>query len=208
LTQLLFTMKRFHRPEGDLEMPLSSSVSDIPTTRYNTVYIPSVDESFTDVSLPCLISPKSIYNKRIFYSILEFNPLLDSANADEKVWIKIASFIKVNYSYFDAFIILHGTDTMAYTASALSFLLENLGKTVIITGSQVPLAEVRNDAIENLLGALTIAGHFVIPEVSLYFHNVLLRGNRCTKVNAVDFHAFDSPNMRPLVKVGIDIGKV
>jgi lysophospholipase len=96
---------------------------------------------------------------------------------------------------------------MAYTASALSFMLEELGKTVIITGSQVPLTEVRNDAVENLLGALTIAGHFVIPEVTLYFGKKLYRGNRTSKISAVDFEAFDSPNIPSLVDVGINIGK-
>lgn len=102
---------------------------------------------------------------------------------------------------------MHGTDTMAYTASALSFMLEELGKTVIITGSQVPLTEVRNDAVENLLGALTVAGHFVIPEVTLYFGKKLYRGNRTSKISAVDFEAFDSPNIPSLVDVGINIGK-
>ncbi|KAI9300809.1 asparaginase-domain-containing protein [Cunninghamella echinulata] len=120
-------------------------------------------------------------------------------------WVRIAKDIEVNYEYYDAFIVLHGTDTMAYTASALSFMLEELGKTVIITGSQVPLSEVRNDAVENLLGALTIAGHFVIPEVSLYFGKKLYRGNRTSKISAVDFEAFDSPNLPSLVDVGINI---
>ncbi|KAJ2629283.1 hypothetical protein GGF44_004303 [Coemansia sp. RSA 1694] len=94
---------------------------------------------------------------------------------------------------------------MAYTASALSFMLQNLGKSVIVTGSQVPIAEVRNDGIENFLGALTIAGHFVIPEVALYFNNKLFRGNRCVKIDAMDFEAFSSPNLAPLVKVGVHI---
>ncbi|KAI9256722.1 asparaginase-domain-containing protein [Sporodiniella umbellata] len=120
-------------------------------------------------------------------------------------WVRIAEDIHLNYQLYDAFIVLHGTDTMAYTASALSFMLEELGKTVIITGSQVPLTEVRNDAVENLLGALTIAGHFVIPEVTLYFGKRLYRGNRTSKVSAVDFEAFDSPNMSSLVEVGINI---
>lgn len=84
-------------------------------------------------------------------------------------------------------------------------MLENIGKTVIITGSQVPLSEVRNDAVDNLLNALTIAGHFVIPEVGLFFDHKLFRGNRCSKINALDFGAFDSPNLRPLVTVGIYI---
>jgi len=87
------------------------------------------------------------------------------------------------------------------------FLFNDHSKTVIITGSQVPITEIRNDAIDNLLGALTIAGHFVIPEVSLYFGNKLFRGNRSSKMDAIDFNAFDSPNLPPLVKVGINIGK-
>ncbi|KAL7753007.1 hypothetical protein RI367_001458 [Sorochytrium milnesiophthora] len=152
-----------------------------------------------------LMTPPSMWGKRIKYSVLEFNPLLDSSNMTMIDWTNIAISIEDNYELYDAFIILHGTDTMAYTASALSFMLEDLGKTVIITGSQVPLAEVRNDAVENLLGALTIAGHFVIPEVTLYFSNKLYRGNRTSKMDAVDFQAFDSPNLRPLVSVGINI---
>lgn len=121
-------------------------------------------------------------------------------------WLKIATDIEVNYCLFDAFIILHGTDTMAYTASALSFMLENLGKTVIITGSQVPLTEIRNDAVDNLLGAITIASHFTIPEVGLFFGKKLLRGNRCFKSDAYDFNAFESPNLKALVTVGVNIG--
>ncbi|KXN72158.1 asparaginase-domain-containing protein [Conidiobolus coronatus NRRL 28638] len=152
-----------------------------------------------------LITPPSLYGKRIKYSIKEYDPLLDSCNMGMDDWVKIATDIQDNYKLYDAFLVLHGTDTMAYTASALSFMLENLGKTVIITGSQVPLSEVRNDAVENLLGALTIAGHFVIPEVCLYFNNSLFRGNRCSKISAIDFHAFDSPNCRPLAETGVNI---
>ncbi|KAI9488399.1 asparaginase-domain-containing protein [Zychaea mexicana] len=155
--------------------------------------------------LPSLITPVSLYGKRIRYSILEYDPLLDSCNMTMDDWVRIARDIEANYEYFDAFIVLHGTDTMAYTASALSFLLEDLGKTVIITGSQVPLTEVRNDAIDNLLGAITIAGHFLIPEVCLYFNQKLYRGNRTSKISAVDFDAFDSPNLPALVELGIDI---
>ncbi|GAN10274.1 60 kDa lysophospholipase-like isoform X2 [Mucor ambiguus] len=155
--------------------------------------------------LPSLITPVSLFGKRIRYSILEYAPLLDSCDITMSDWVRIAGDIKENYQLYDAFIVLHGTDTMAYTASALSFMLEELGKTVIITGSQVPLTEVRNDAVENLLGALTVAGHFVIPEVSLYFGKKLYRGNRTSKISAVDFEAFDSPNIPSLVDVGINI---
>ncbi|KAJ2726550.1 hypothetical protein GGI07_000492 [Coemansia sp. Benny D115] len=152
-----------------------------------------------------LITPRSIYGRRVQYCFLEYDPLLDSCNMDMSDWVRIVTDIERFYYTFDAFIILHGTDTMAYTASALSFMLQNLGKSVIVTGSQVPIAEVRNDGIENFLGALTIAGHFVIPEVSLYFNNKLFRGNRCIKIDAMDFDAFSSPNLAPLVKVGVDI---
>lgn len=92
-------------------------------------------------------------------------------------WVKIAKTIEENYKKYDAFIVLHGTDTLAYTASALSFMLENLNKTVIITGSQIPILELKNDAVDNLLGSLMVAGHFNIPEVLVFFHNRLLRGN-------------------------------
>ncbi|CAG8527492.1 2959_t:CDS:10 [Diversispora eburnea] len=135
----------------------------------------------------------------------QYEPLLDSCNISSEDWVRIAVDIELNYEAYDAFIILHGTDTMSYTASALSFLLENLGKTVILTGSQVPISEVRNDAVENLLGALTIAGHYVIPEVCLFFNNKLFRGNRSVKMNALEFNAFDSPNLVPLAVVGINI---
>ncbi|KAJ2486146.1 hypothetical protein EV174_001299 [Coemansia sp. RSA 2320] len=152
-----------------------------------------------------LITPKSMYGRRVQYCFLEYDPLLDSCNMDMTDWVRIVADIEHYYYAFDAFIILHGTDTMSYTASALSFMLQNLGKSVVVTGSQVPIAEVRNDGIENFLGALTIAGHFVIPEVALYFNNKLFRGNRCVKIDATDFEAFSSPNLAPLVKVGVDI---
>jgi lysophospholipase len=95
---------------------------------------------------------------------------------------------------------------MAYTASALSFMLENLGKSVILTGSQIPLSELRNDATSNFLGAMTIAGHYIIPEVTLFFCNKLFRGNRAVKSNLSSFDAFESANHKPLATVGINIG--
>ncbi|KAL0946750.1 hypothetical protein HGRIS_012927 [Hohenbuehelia grisea] len=119
-------------------------------------------------------------------------------------WIRIATEIELNY-HFDAFVILHGTDTMCYTSSALSFLLEDLGKTVIITGAQIPLSQLRNDAVDNLMCALSIAGHYIIPECCLYFNHTLFRGNRVSKTSSYDLSAFSSPNLPPLVDVGIDI---
>jgi len=116
-------------------------------------------------------------------------------------WSHISSTIFRNYTYFDGFVVLHGTDSLAYTCSALSFMLQNLGKPVILTGSQAPIFELQNDATDNLLGSLIVAGHFMIPEVCLFFHHKLLRGNRATKVSASDFEAFSSPNFPPLATV-------
>ncbi|GAB1517910.1 hypothetical protein RhiTH_000965 [Rhizoctonia solani] len=159
--------------------------------------------------LPSLVTPRSKAvggnTKRVRYAILEWQPLLDSSNMRPEDWLAIATEIELNYSTYDGFIVLHGTDTMCYTSSALSFLLEDLGKTVIITGAQIPLSQLRNDGIENLLGALSIAGQYVIPEVCLYFNHTLFRGNRVSKVSSFDLNAFASPNFPPLVNVGIDI---
>ncbi len=136
------------------------------------------------------------------YVIHEYEKPIDSANMTPQDWYKIGSHIEKNYADYDGFLILHGTDTMAYSASALSFLLENLAKPVIFTGSQVPLFETRNDARENLLNALMMAGNYRIPEVCIYFNNKLFRGNRSKKVDAVSFAAFSSPNFPSLGKVG------
>lgn len=160
---------------------------------------------FHDRTRPMLTTPLSRYGRRTHYQIIEFDPLLDSSNMGMEDWVKIARTIERCYDEYDAFIVLHGTDTMAYTASALSFMLENLGKTVILTGSQIPVAEARNDAVDNVLGALTIATHYEIPEVCLYFNHKLLRGNRAQKTDASGFAAFQSGNFPPLVEVGTEI---
>jgi lysophospholipase len=160
---------------------------------------------FHDPAMPKLTTPASRFGRRVRYDVLEYDPLLDSSNMGMDDWVRISRDIERHYDSYDAFIVLHGTDTMAYTASALSFMLENLRKTVILTGSQIPLAQTRNDAVDNLLGALTIAGHYEIPEVCLYFCNKLLRGNRAQKRDAAGLDAFDSGNFPPLVHVGIDI---
>ncbi|KAJ7632854.1 L-asparaginase [Roridomyces roridus] len=165
-----------------------------------------VEENLYEAHLPSLITPRSGIGggRSIRYAILEWNPLLDSSNIETEDWIRLASEIELNYS-FDAFVILHGTDTMSYTSSALSFLLEDLGKTVILTGAQIPLSQLRNDAVDNLMGALTIAGTYIIPECCLYFNHTLFRGNRVSKISSYDLAAFQSPNFSPLVNVGIDI---
>lgn len=139
------------------------------------------------------------------WALHEYERLIDSAEAQPGDWHTIVSDIAAHYDEYDGFVILHGTDTMAYTASALSFVLAGLRKPVIVTGSQIPLCEVRSDARDNLLGAMLIAANHPIPEVCLYFNGRLLRGNRATKVSGADLDAFDSPNCAPLGCVGIDI---
>jgi L-asparaginase len=141
---------------------------------------------------------------------VSFDPVKDSSNIDPEVWIKIAEIIEENYARFDGFVVLHGTDTMAYTASALSFMLENLGKPVILTGSQLPIGLLRTDGKENLITAIEIAaikenGFPAIPEVCIYFDNKLTRGNRTTKMSAEHFDAFNSPNYPPLAEVGLHL---
>lgn len=160
---------------------------------------------FHDPAHERFTTPPSRVGRRVRYDIKEYSPLLDSSNMGMQDWARIARDIEAHYDRYDAFIVLHGTDTMAYSASALSFMLENLAKPVIFTGSQIPLSHSRNDAVENLLGALTIAGHYQIPEVCLYFSHRLLRGNRVQKTDASGFEAFDSGNYPPLVKVGTEI---
>jgi len=137
--------------------------------------------------------------------LLEFEPLLDSADMVPADWERIARSIAERYPYVDGVVVLHGTDTMAFTASALSFLLEGLAKPVIVTGSQLPLTEVRSDGRENLFASLQLAARHDLHEVCVYFNGRLLRGNRSTKVSASGFDAFDSPNEAPLGSVGVDI---
>ena len=137
--------------------------------------------------------------------IQEYDPLLDSANMTPDDWYKIARDIGVHYQSYDGFIVLHGTDTMAYTASALPFMLQGLAKPVLLTGSQIPLCEVRSDARSNIITALTIAANFDIPEVCLCFGSQLLRGCRSVKVSAGGLDAFASPNLPPLGEIGVDI---
>jgi len=141
---------------------------------------------------------------------ISFDPVKDSSNIDPEIWIKMAEIIEKNYNDFDGFVVLHGTDTMAYSASALSFMLENLSKPVIFTGSQLPIGLLRTDGRENLLTAIEIAaaqedGSPVVPEVCIYFDNELTRGNRTTKFSAEHFDAFNSPNYPPLAKVGLHL---
>lgn len=141
---------------------------------------------------------------------ISFENPIDSSNMNPQRWAKIASIIEENYTVFDGFVVLHGSDTMSYSASALSFMLENLSKPVIFTGSQLPIGDLRTDAKENLITAIQIAslrenGKPVIREVCLYFEYKLYRGNRTTKINAEHFKAFTSPNYSTLVESGVHL---
>ena len=140
-----------------------------------------------------------------------FDPLIDSSDVEPSLWIRLAHLVRDRYDDYDGFVILHGTDTMAYSASALSFMLEGLTKPVIFTGSQLPIGVPRTDGKENLISAVEIAaatdenGHALVPEVSIFFDSVLIRGNRATKLSAEAFNAFASPDCPPLAEAGIRI---
>ena len=139
------------------------------------------------------------------WDIVDMDPLLDSSNITVREWNLIGALIAEHYADYDGFVVLHGTDTMAYTASALSFMLRGNGKPVILTGSQIPLCEIRNDARDNIITSLLIAASDKIHEVCLYFGGKLLRGNRAIKYSADDLIAFESPNYPALADVGIAI---
>lgn len=140
-----------------------------------------------------------------------FNPILDSSNMNLSTWLNLVSIIEQNYNHYDGFVILHGSDTMAYTASALSFLIENLGKPIVLTGSQLPIGEIRTDAKENLITSIEIAASkdyrnkALAPEVCIYFDYQLMRGNRSKKVHADKFEAFRSPNYPILAEAGVNL---
>lgn len=178
------------------------SANDHPTVKLQAV------RDGLPITLDSLRTPPTAHNRHIRYGMLEFDPLLDSSSIQASDWSAMAAAVAQNYHLFDGFVILHGTDSLAYTASALSFLFSHLGKPVILTGSQAPIFALQSDAVDNLLGSLVIAGTFAIPEVCLFFHHKLYRGNRTTKVSAASFEAFASPNCEPLARVnglGIDV---
>lgn len=138
---------------------------------------------------------------------VSFGVPIDSSNMSPEIWIQLAELIEANYVHFDGFVVLHGTDTMAYTASALSFMLEGLTKPVILTGAQLPVAVIRTDARENLINSLEIAAHqqYRVHEVGVVFDARMLRGNRCMKYSSETFQAFASPLYPPLVQAGVDL---
>ena len=140
-----------------------------------------------------------------------FDPIIDSSDIEPENWITLVSHIEQRYDDYDGFVVLHGTDTMAYSASAVSFMIEGLTKPIIFTGSQLPIGMPRTDGKENLISAVEIAaakdadGHAIVPEVCICFDNLLMRGNRTTKVNSDNFRAFRSENLPPLAEAGISI---
>ncbi|GAA5887281.1 hypothetical protein JCM6882_002473 [Rhodosporidiobolus microsporus] len=225
LASSLRSQARFHDPAGDSVWTHSSSAAAFSqwsqsqsetgsgTATPSAPAVPlehdpsaiAVETSTGTVLLPSLLTPRFAQGKRIRYAVYEYERLIDSSEIEPSDFLAIASDIERNYHHFDGFIILHGTDTMAFSASALSFLLEDLGKTVILTGAQIPLSELFTDAVDNLLGSLIIAGHYHCPEVGLFFDNNLFRGNRSIKFSSANFHAFQSPNLPPLATVGIDV---
>lgn len=150
-------------------------------------------------------------NVSINFNTVQFDPPLDSSNMNPELWSQLAHLIVDNYQAYDGFVVLHGTDTMAYTASALSYMLQNLSKPVILTGSQLPIGVLRTDGKENLITSIEIAAakdrinQPMVPEVCIYFQGSLLRGNRSKKLSSEEFHAFTSPNYPALARVGVHV---
>lgn len=168
------------------------------------VYIPFNFESIID-KLP------ELQKLNCSIEVIAFEQPIDSSNMTPEIWVDLAHIIYTNYSNFDGFVVLHGTDTMSYSASALSFLLENLSKPVIFTGAQLPIDELRTDAKENLINSLEIAiqknsfGMAIVPEVCILFNNLLLRANRSRKDESSHFDAFKSENYPFLAEIGVNI---
>ena len=152
-----------------------------------------------------LLSVPELHNDELIIEYKSIKHPIDSSNMNIHVWVEIVDIIEKNYNKYDGFVILHGSDTMSYTASALSFMLENINKAVILTGSQIPIGVRRTDAKENLITAIEIAAMEKINEVCIYFENQLFRGNRTTKINTEDFEAFKSPNFPVLAEIGVKI---
>ena len=148
---------------------------------------------------------------KVDITTLQLDPPIDSSNMNPELWKHLVHIIADHYETFDGFVVLHGTDTMAYTASALSYMLQNIAKPVILTGSQLPIGVLRTDGKENLITSIEIASTYdkiglpLVPEVCVYFQGTLIRGNRCKKQSSEEFNAFISPNYTPLARVGVHV---
>ena len=189
-----FGMKRTkggYRPQNEL-------LSHLHSSKY--LYDKDYSNKYSKKRTSC--TPETWHNQRLRYHLHEYEDLIDSSELNSRHYWKIATTIEENYEKYDSFIIIYGTDTMAYMASQLSFMLENLSKTVVITGSQVPISEWRSDAESNLIGALTVA-EYCIPEVTVLFNGSLFRGNRIVKIDSYKLQPFSSPNFPELAKFDI-----
>jgi lysophospholipase len=175
--------------------PTYNDGTPVPTTRI-------IDEHGVSRDAPSLRLPRDRSGANVRCTVLEFNPLLDSSTAHAPTWNQLARTVRSNEAHFDAFVICHGTDTLAYSAAALSFvLMPNLHKTVILTGAQRSMFFADSDGSDNLLGSIVLASHLRIPEVCVYFGHQLLRGTRITKISASSYSGFESPNAGPLATV-------
>uniref|UniRef100_A0A0R3RQ01 asparaginase n=1 Tax=Elaeophora elaphi TaxID=1147741 RepID=A0A0R3RQ01_9BILA len=188
-----------YRPEANY---LRHAIRDLPLL--NDCNYVSTNYAYTEIKPYCL-PPLQHLKKRLVYWVVEYDPLLDSSDMTFDDWIKIGKDIQEAYNKYVGFVILHGTDTLAYTACALSFMLENVGKPIVITGAQIPVFEIRSDGRENLIGALIMAAFYDIPEVTVFFNNKLFRGNRTVKIDNSSLEAFESPNVLPIAHMDIDI---
>eukprot|EP01079_Euglenida_sp_SAG-EU17-18_P005274 gene5274-943_t len=198
LQEMLRGIRSFHDPEYASRPSGTIFQATLPLTEYD----------LSDEAVPpeaWQITPETDDKNRIQYRIVPLEGFpAHSASVTSEQWGILARKVQQEYSAYDAFIIIHGLDTMAYTASALSFMLQNLGKSVILTGAQVPLSQARNDAFGNLLGALLLAGRHIIPEVTVWMNHNLYRGNRITKTKVYGFDTFDSPAFPPLGEGGVN----
>ena len=172
------------------------------SSNFNLCYEVNEDNKFYSLPSCTLYTSKNHLNKRISYQILEFNEVIDSSNINVYYSNQIATCVSDFYNNYDGFVILHGTDTMSYSASMLSYMLENLSKPIIFTGSQIPLAEMSNDGLSNLINAISICGSYKVPEVCIMFSGKLLRGNRSIKNDNQGLNAFETPNLDPLMELG------
>jgi lysophospholipase len=175
--------------------PLFNDGTQCPTSKI-------IDEHGVEREAPSLQLPRDRNGANVRCTVLEFNPLLDSSTAHSPTWNQLARTIRANEANYDSFVICHGTDTLAYTAAALSFMLmPNLDKTVVLTGAQRSMFFADSDGSDNLLGSIVMASHLRIPEVCVYFGHKLLRGTRITKISASSYSGFESPNAGPLATV-------
>lgn len=206
---------------------MSSTIYEVPSTTFQQANARSVLMIYTGGTLGMVYDTKNKSLKAFQFSeilrnvpeierldfkinVLSIEKPIDSSNITPQHWVELVQIIKKHYTEYDGFVILHGTDTMAYTASALSFMLENLSKPIVLTGAQLPVGVARTDARENLITALEIAadtidGRPIVPEVCIYFNGRLIRGNRAKKVESTHFNAFNSENYPLLADVGVTI---